>query len=279
MKSPIKTSIEVKVDAAASKQLVEVICDVLSPGSEFLGAVGDKLRAYRTESSIRAFIQADRLAKEAGLTLKAPPMKFLVPFVEASSLEDETDENLTELWARLLVSASTEYTEFHQAYIGALVRIGPISAAVLQQISRSAPGLAPSGRIQRASFVHDALGVESGRQAIAERFNYFYNESDLETFRKSFDVAGTMLKRIETYFPSEISCEGPRWAELKAGYKMTSLNKAIEVLSRENVIQAVDAPWKDLDGIMVTGIIRYLILTDLGEGFINACIGAPNSAL
>lgn len=78
--------------------------DTFSPATETLGALGDAVRLGRVEMAAHITRRAREIADESKLKLSAPPLKFLVPFYEKASLEN--DPGLQELWAKLLVNAS-----------------------------------------------------------------------------------------------------------------------------------------------------------------------------
>ena len=78
--------------------------------------------------------KAQNLLEEAGLTPKAIPMKTLVPLVESSSLEEES--NLQEMWARLLADAASSESNaiLHAIGVQLLGSISGDEATLLQLI-------------------------------------------------------------------------------------------------------------------------------------------------
>jgi hypothetical protein len=109
---------DVKIEG--TKELSKVLVDVLSPASEVLGSLGDKVRVYRQVSLLRSLNKAKAIAENEGLKLVEPSLKFLVPYLEDCSLEDPEDEALIEMWARLLVDASTTPKSEHNLFIRVL---------------------------------------------------------------------------------------------------------------------------------------------------------------
>ncbi|MEK9671301.1 MAG: hypothetical protein VW268_02200 [Rhodospirillaceae bacterium] len=61
------------------------------------------------------------------------PVKFLVPFLEGCSLEDE-DSPLSDLWAALPARASGAFDPSIAAYISILKQLGPDKAHILQSL-------------------------------------------------------------------------------------------------------------------------------------------------
>ena len=105
--SRIKAEVNVEVGKKSVDKLVDAVIDVFSPGTELLGALGDAVRLGRVEMAAKITRRAGEIASENGMALRTPPLKFLVPFYEKASLEDEQDDTLTERWANLLVSSSS----------------------------------------------------------------------------------------------------------------------------------------------------------------------------
>jgi hypothetical protein len=81
--SPMPVEIKVEGTKAISTALVEMF----SPVTNLLGTVGDRVRVYRELSLLRSLKRARAIAAEEGLSLKEPPLKFLVPYLEDCSLE------------------------------------------------------------------------------------------------------------------------------------------------------------------------------------------------
>lgn len=104
---------------------------VLGPVAEIGEFCSDKVRFYRWKSAVRTIEKANEIAQDRNIKPQQVPIKFLVPFLEHCSLEDEESE-LTEEWAKLLVSASIEFKEKHLIYSGILSRLGPTEAKVLK---------------------------------------------------------------------------------------------------------------------------------------------------
>lgn len=76
------------------------------PLGELGQLVSDRIRFARWQKSIEILKRAKEIASRKGVELTHPEIKFLVPFLEKSSLEGN-DPDIHELWANLLVSAST----------------------------------------------------------------------------------------------------------------------------------------------------------------------------
>lgn len=126
-KNEINTNINLP---GISKEAEGFLCKIAAPalmaGSEFLAT---KFRVA-TISTICEF--ANKHAEQLGIEIKPTPPKFLLPFIEKASLED--DDELKKKWAKLLVAASSEYNPFHIVYAEILSQIGRDEAKLLKQI-------------------------------------------------------------------------------------------------------------------------------------------------
>jgi hypothetical protein len=124
--------ISLKSSGEAAGRLTNALTDLISPLTESAGYFGDRIRLYRIGAVITALQTAHAIAKERGSALRPVPPKFLVQWLENASLEGETSANLSELWAKLLVSASDGYKSSHISCIDLLKKIGPDEAKLLQ---------------------------------------------------------------------------------------------------------------------------------------------------
>lgn len=98
--------INLKVPEDVTRDTVTFARRILGPLAEIGDLFSDKVRFLRFKSAAKTLNRAAEIAKEQGISPKAIPMKFLVPFIEDCSLEEE-DSPFIDQWAALLASAST----------------------------------------------------------------------------------------------------------------------------------------------------------------------------
>lgn len=134
--SPIKAELSLDVDADASRTIIDALRDTLSPITESLGAIGDQVRIYRTRAALRAIRDTAKIAEENNLRLKAPPLNFLIPYLEEASLADETDDTLMARWANLLANASNEESRVPRNFIDILGRLSTADAKAFDALMR-----------------------------------------------------------------------------------------------------------------------------------------------
>lgn len=124
---------DIKIEGTS--ELSKALVDILSPISELLGSLGDKVRVYREASLLRSLNRAKSIADDSGIQLAEPSLKFLVPYLEDCSLEDPTDDTLIDMWARLLVDASTNPKSEHNLFIRILREMTGKEARLLHYIA------------------------------------------------------------------------------------------------------------------------------------------------
>jgi hypothetical protein len=82
-------------------------------------------------STVRSLKEAHKIAKENGLILKQVPSKLLIEWLEKSSLEDDSDTELSTMWAKLLISASVDNKSAKVSYVDLLRKLHADEAKML----------------------------------------------------------------------------------------------------------------------------------------------------
>jgi hypothetical protein len=89
---------------AGALKFTDVIKAMLGPATAEIGErFRDDVRLYRYGRQLECLKKAEKMAKDAGFTPKAVPIKLLFPLLEGASLEE--DETLHTMWAALLANA------------------------------------------------------------------------------------------------------------------------------------------------------------------------------
>ncbi len=111
------------------------------------GIVEDHLRYVRWERQIRLTNRVEKFLQERGLDAptRAVPIKVAIPLFQAAWVE-ENDE-LQDMWARLLASAADARSdvEVTRGLVSVLQDLGPMEARVLESIYDAPPELSPNG--------------------------------------------------------------------------------------------------------------------------------------
>jgi len=121
-------------DAELLKKFGEIVTDIFSPVSEGFGAIGDRIRMFRTKSALVALNEGKEKADAQGVSLSNLSPKFLITWSELASREDlDASAELRSLWSNLLVSAASDQKDTHVFFISILSRMSGIQAKMLQE--------------------------------------------------------------------------------------------------------------------------------------------------
>ncbi len=100
--------VNITISERSTERVIDALLDAFSPITHGLGSLGDRIRVYRAVTLIKTLKRAKEIAHDNGYRLELPPPKFLIPYLEAASLEEECDADLQEKWARLLANAGAK---------------------------------------------------------------------------------------------------------------------------------------------------------------------------
>lgn len=89
---------------------------------------------WRIRTQLKVLAKTEERVKAAGLPAGSVPIKLLVPLLEAASLEDEDDEEMTDLWANMLASAATNVAAVPTTLPGLLKQLEPVEARALDTL-------------------------------------------------------------------------------------------------------------------------------------------------
>lgn len=87
---------------------------------------------YRAETLYRIGLKATKILNILGITAKPIPPKGAIPLFDKLSLEHE--EEMYDVWAKLLVEATTEYNPIQLQYADILSKIGSNEAKLLKEV-------------------------------------------------------------------------------------------------------------------------------------------------
>jgi hypothetical protein len=123
------------IPEAAKEGVVAIkqgLSTVFGPAAgEFGEYLADKVRFHRYRSLEKI------LAKAVGPGVrppKIPPFKFLVPFFEQASLEEDDDDVIIDIWAKLLADAAREFSSRHMIFLRLVKEITSQEAQLLNDL-------------------------------------------------------------------------------------------------------------------------------------------------
>jgi hypothetical protein len=120
---------------AGALKFTDIIKAMLGPATvEIAERFRDEVRLYRFGRQLACLKKAEQMAKDAGFTPKAVPIKLLFPLLEGASLEE--DEDLHTMWAALLANAAspTNAEQVRPGFVAILKQMAPDEVVLLKGI-------------------------------------------------------------------------------------------------------------------------------------------------
>jgi hypothetical protein len=133
-RATLEAKISTEIPSDSSGRLLDTITDMFRPFAERRGLKADLIRLQREEVLIEIAEKAYRRLEIEKADPSPIPNKFLIPFLEKASLEDD-DSFLIDRWADLLVSSSMEPASAHPRFVQILSELGAAEAKLLRDIA------------------------------------------------------------------------------------------------------------------------------------------------
>jgi Abortive infection alpha len=194
-------SAKINVPADVTRGAVGFMQRILGPVAEASDFLSDKIRYFRFRSAVRTIERAREITEQSGIRPKEIPLKFLVPFFEECSYEEE-DSPLVEQWARLLAEASKEFSSLHMAIKDVLKNISAAEAKIIEYLGT---------QIQETYFqddigAHDIIESSAGyaRRALSDfitKLPELPGEREVEYLMGTF-VEGKPILPLYCHLPS-----------------------------------------------------------------------------
>jgi hypothetical protein len=266
-KSPISVNIGLKagleVKAEVPKQSVgralDALVDVIRPFTEARGLRAEQIRLQRAEIACQIAKIAKQTAEHQELVLTPPPTKFLVPFLEHASLEDQ-DTELHSRWAALLLSASTHYDARQLTFIDIMSRLSSQELSLLE-------GVCLSDKAFPETCYPDSHLRRNERTAENAAFAFNVREALEENLRKEI-LRKLLADHPLTYGKIMYAMTGGS-ANFQSQYTEYGLDanlRSLEILEREKLV--------DFGRLRPGGAaaeIGWFSVTDLGVAFVRDC--------
>jgi hypothetical protein len=126
-------AVKLNIPEDVTRDTVNFAKRILGPLAEIGDLFSEQVRFLRYRSAVKILNRAAEIAKDNGIKPKELPAKFLVPFIEDCSLEEE-ESPLIEQWAALLASASNGFDPLHVAIKDVLKNISAKEAELVQTL-------------------------------------------------------------------------------------------------------------------------------------------------
>jgi hypothetical protein len=131
-KAELKAEVKTEVPAETTGRILDSLLDIIRPFTERRGLKADLIKIQREEVALEIVKLGRQKLELANEKPKPIPIKGLVPLLEQCSLEE--DDELFELWAELLASASADYDSAVMAHTHTLSQIGEDGARILSDL-------------------------------------------------------------------------------------------------------------------------------------------------
>lgn len=124
----IKAGIEGDQEAVSSF-FSGIVPDFVKDG---VGILSDQVSFWRWNNQIEIIKKAQAKIDASGLSKRQIPLKVLVPIIQNSSLEE--DSNMQDKWASMLANATTNKVDVSPNYAAILNEISPLEVSILDGI-------------------------------------------------------------------------------------------------------------------------------------------------
>jgi hypothetical protein len=260
---------------------------LISPLTEWAGLRGDRLRYQRELLRIQQEATLTRIAELAvgkHGPLKVPdkplPNKFIVPFLEKAALEDP-DSPLVDLWASLLVSASTGYRSEHLHFSDLIHRMSVEQARILQRMVNRAPDYDELfGQYEEIDEIYTKSDVIRFLSWYLTKSRKYYphpkTEDDLQNFLiEAFDIWCISICEISLH-----SSAAKRYIPVSPNYAVYHHTEQVdhEILQALGILTKITAESVDCDyaGEHEWSLdVAFYRITSLGLHFVEACKMQP----
>ncbi len=269
-------------DSDAAKEGVIAVKQGLSTvfgpaAKEFAEYLADKVRFHRYRSLEKILGKA---VGPSGRTPKLPPLKFLVPFFEQASLEEEEDDVIIDIWAKLLADATNEFSSRHMIFLRLVREITSKEAQLLNALcyryrgQPEGPGVWSTAEAPGAiteSAIYNFLMAWVDNPSIDRKPPFAVR------LIEKFEIPGVLIRSVSFYkgtrgaWPYEHADDdetSDRLSPLEHEYP----NISFDILRGLNLIQqgVTDEVWyKDY-----MASVSYYELTPLGVEFFTLCNGS-----
>ncbi len=265
-----KFEVKAEIPASSAGRFVDAITDIFRPFSEGRGLRADQIRLQREDVLIEIAKKARARVEIENKPTKPIPNKFLVPYLEKGSLEDQHSE-LMQAWANLLVEAAQNFDPKLNVYTDILSKINGKDADFLSKICFASDfrnGVSwPTGH-----FATNEDVVRRGIPILDQSANLSFEEN-----RTSTDGCGPFWQKFkqETQLQFGYLIHGVVLARAGALYfyntDLTFVDGLmIDRLEAERLVRRTVIPFYG-SGSKTSGSVSYLDLTYLAIDLVRIC--------
>lgn len=224
-------------------------------------ALGEQIRAFAGDRLHKIF---NRVAQKTGPEkLHELPPGFAFQFIHKASFSEDAEE-LTEMWANLLVDAGTDFKSKHSLFADILSQLGPDDARALDR-------LVPSDY----ELNYPAIVPVNIRSSIRSSLEYEARTDSLD--QTAAEQVTTKLNVFKPYWPSRITNVSVPWKDGTNPVQWygggSGVTVSEEILIRQQLVDRfhfdlqITMPPISVEGILVTGLgLEFLFVCRSGAG-------------
>lgn len=150
---------------------------------------------YRAETIAKIGGIANNIARDANIEINPIPPKMSLPLIEKMSLEHE--EDMYDMWARLLVASGKEYNPIQIQYIDILSKLGNFEAKLLKDVYLKQRGKDGKDRIDSYERLKSKAEFDEAYKSsrIQEQINHIAEEVN-SALSSSINSAKSFSRRV-----------------------------------------------------------------------------------
>lgn len=258
--------------------------DLFSPVVEGAGLIGDYIRYFRQAAAVRAIEKVRTVAEQNDILLRPVAPRFLVPWIEAVSIEDP-DSPLLDWWANLLLTKIIEKST-RPYLLDVMGRLGPQEAQFLDRMWMRYRKMCAGSNLSVADAEFAAIlfagKVKERIDPLLSRVRELDQEggefvtlsndigSEMHILSQIADDLGTPLILS---VPLSFHSGGPGHRREQISKSLAEAGATVDVCKGINLVRenTYFEPFPGLIGIQARYEIVVTIFTDLGIEFMSAC--------
>lgn len=263
--------------SVAAKGLRDSVSAIFGPAAHEIGDyLADKVRFHRYRSLTKIL---NKVQDKYGEQPRIPPYKFFVPFCEQASLEEDSDEVIIDIWAKLLNDAVKEFSSRHMIFLRLVKEITSQEAQLLYDICYRSRGVPDSVGVWGVSDAPGSISEAAIYNFLVEWVEHLPSGS-AKPFRnhliEKFEIPGVLIRHI-TFAKGERGvwpygqADDDGTSDLASPLEKRYPRISFDILRGLNILNEVvtDEIWYNT--YMVT--LSYFEISPLGVEFFSLCNG------
>lgn len=262
--------IRASLPSTQAAEVGEQLRELFSPIIEGAGLIGDYLRFFRQAAAVRAMKRVREIAEQNEVELEPVPPRFLIPWVEAVSLE-EPDSPLIDLWAHLLVSASTNANSHHVHFVSVISGLSAKQGRLFTAIVGTDIQYSLEYALDNIKMYFQSHRI---RESITDRFAEAEKANDFIDLDKAAQIIAMHMNCLGVDMVyADVGIDDPaNFADVSFPYESVYSDEHevdFSILEAVGLIRRVDVDVEILGRYSVSLIYHHL--TQLGLSFAEAC--------